>query len=92
MKIQRFNESEFNPKEKVYRVTFSGQVDVPLSVIEQTDRYQQYISDKNFRVWAGLEEYFYEAGQMHFTYELYDGAGNPIEDEEEFDKRNKYNL
>lgn len=92
MKIERFNESRFKPNEKVYRVTFSGQIDVPLSEIEQTDRYQQYKSDKDFCVLAGLEEYFYEAGQMHFNYELYDGAGNPIEDEEEFDKRNKYNL
>lgn len=92
MKIQRFNENKFNPNEKVYKVTFSGEVDIPLSTIERTDKYQQYKKDGDFAILAGLEEYFYDAGDMHFSYKLYDGAGNPIEDEELFDKTNKYNL
>lgn len=93
MKIQRFNENKFDPNEKVYRVTFSGEVDVPLSTIEETDKYQQYKEkDKNFAILAGLEEYFYEQGDMHFSYKLYDGTGNPIENEELFDNTKKYNL
>lgn len=93
MRIQRFNEGKFDPNEKVYKVTFSGKVDVPLSKIEETERYHIYKNkDKDFAILAGLEEYFYMSGDMHFDYKLYDGAGNPIEDEELFDRTKKYNL
>lgn len=93
MKIQKFNEGKFDPNEKVYRVTFSGEVDVPLSTIEEMEKYQHYEdTNRDFAILAGLEEYFYEQGNMHFSYELYDGAGNKIEDEELFDRTKKYNL
>ena len=93
MKIQRFNENKFDPNEKVYKVTFSGEIDVPLSELKQMDKYNEYkVKDKDFAIFAGLEEYFYENGDMHFSYELYDGAGNKIEDEELFDNTKKYNL
>lgn len=92
MKIKKFNE-KFSPTEKVYRVTFSGEVDVPLSRIKETEKYWQYKdSDPDFAIFAALEEYFYNSGDMHFDYKLYDGAGNPIDDEELFDKTIKYNL
>ena len=92
MKIKKFNEN-FNPYEKVYKVTFSGEAVVPLSRIKEMDKYHQYKdSDPDFAILAALEEYFYESGNMHFDYKLYDGAGNPIEDEEQFDNLIKYNL
>lgn len=93
MRIIRFNENKFDSNEKVYKVTFSGEVDIPISKIEETDRYNIYKDkDKNFAILAGLEEYFYMSGDMHFDYKLYDGAGNPIENEELFDNTKKYNL
>ena len=104
MKIRRFNESNvirkingLKPTDKVARLTFSGTLDVPLKEIEKTDYYQSYHNDKSDKhsdVSYALEEYLHTSGESSnfFTWELYDGNDNPIEDEEMFDSSLKYNI
>jgi len=104
MKIKRFNESlegSYNPADKILKVTFDGSFEVSMKRIENTNYYQNYYKvpdDRDSCIHYGIEEYINETGEgaNHYSYELYDGLGNLIEDEEEFDDQieniKKYNV
>ena len=51
-------------------------------------------SDSDSDITYSIEEYLKTSGQSanFFDWELYDGNGNPIEDEEMFDNTVKYNI
>ena len=104
MKIRRFNEANvirkingLKPTDKVVRLTFSGTLDVLLEEIEKTNYYINYIGldeDKDGVISYALEEYLYNSGESSnfYDWKLYDGNGNPIEDEKMFDTSIKYNV
>jgi hypothetical protein len=103
MKIKRFNESlnkKYNPTDKILKVTFSGSLEVPLKKIEDTEYFGRYYKGDNRSecIAYGIEEWLKESGEgaNHYQYEICDGNGNPIENEEEFDKQvermKKYNI
>ena len=110
MKIKRFDESlaiskpKYAPTDKILKVTFNGSLDVPLKKIEDTEYFNKYYntgsSERNRSecITYGIEEWLNESGEgaNHYQYELCDGNGNLIENEEEFDKQveriKKYNL
>ena len=104
MKIKRFNEAlegKYNPSEKILKITFSGTLEVPMKKIEETNYYQSYCKspeDRDMCVHYGIEEYIHETSDAanFYSYELYDGEGNLIKNEEEFDSHianiKKYNI
>ena len=109
MKIKRFNETlnkKYDPTEKILKVTFSGSLDDPLKKIEDTEYFNKYyntgsassVRNRSECITYGIEEWLNESGEgaNHYQYELCDGNGNLIENEEEFDKQveriKKYNL
>ncbi len=94
MKIKRFNESlksTYLPTDKILKVTFSGSLEVPLKKIEGTEYFNNYykVFNRSECIAYGIEEWLKDSGEgaNHYKYELYDGNGNPIKDEEEFDKQ-----
>ena len=103
MKIERFNENvlkrKWKPTDKVLRVTVKP-FEVLIDNIRDTEVYKQYAKNNNDwkkdDLFYGLEWYVYDTGNVSFEYTLYDGNGNIIEDEKEFDKYVKkiknYNL
>jgi len=105
MKIKRFNESlkgkYYKPTDKVLKVSVED-FEVLIDEIRDTTKFQEYGKSTGINNWKkeelfyGLEEWIYTAGNPVFNYQLYDGLGNPIEDEEEFDKQikdiKKYNI
>ena len=103
MKIKRFNESlegTYLPTDKILKVTFSGSLEVSLKEIEKTEYFNNYYKGDNRDecIAYGIEEYLKESGRgaNHYQYEIYDGSGNLIENEEEFDRQvgnmKKFNL
>ena len=47
---------------------------------------------KESSIMYGIEEWVYTSGNAKINWKLFDGSGNPIEDEEVFDNSIKYNL
>ena len=112
MKVLWFNEARnYKPTDKILKVSVSD-YEVSYKEIEETSAYQRsyqhnlddgvdkYQAREN-SILYGLEELIYTSGNANFNYTLVDGLGNPITDEEEFDKlvasgtiddKNKYEL
>ena len=104
MKIKRFNESlkgNWKPTDKVLVIT-TEPMEVLIDDIRKTDKFQLYGREdkddpngpddyKDERLFYGIEEWIYTSGNPSFSYKLYDGLGNIIEDEPLFDKVKKYN-
>jgi hypothetical protein len=89
MKIERFNENilsgRWKPTDKVLKVKVNHEFEVLIDDIRDTDKYQQYGRYED-DLFYGLEEWLYTSENPRFDYTLYDGNGNIIEDEDEFDK------
>jgi len=97
MKIKKFNEIYgYKPTDKLLKVTISGEFVVPLEEIIATERYKEAIEEWNVprdqAIHYGLEEYISDGNHNSIQYDLIDGNGDIIEDEELFDDKNKYNL
>jgi hypothetical protein len=106
MKINRFNESIKIATDKILKISIED-FEVNINEIEKTDRYQKefdYMYDKSGdkvrarkrAIYYGIEEWIYREGNINIKYELVDGLGNTIEDEEKFDEYvkniGKYNV
>lgn len=107
MIIKRFNEELmhpdwYKPTDKILKVSVND-FEVKLSEIEETTAYQRAY-DKNLdkgmyekrakkdAIYYGIEEWLYTTGGATIKFELVDKFDNPIEDIEQFDTTNKYNL
>ena len=100
MKIKKFesyntNFNKFDSDEKVLKITFDNVIYVKLSDIEETDKYKEFVGEgvdpKHARLY-GIEEYCYYTGVPEFDWELYDGDGNKIEDEDLYDEEKKFKI
>lgn len=100
MKIKKFNESnESNwnkPTDKILKGTINFEVDT--GSIENTGAYQREMDstgDISAARQYGIEEWIYTHG-VDMKFKLYDGLGNIIENEKEFDEKienaEKFNL
>lgn len=97
MKIKKFNESNWDkPTDKILKGTINFEIDV--KSIEGTDAYirEMYSTgDISAARCYGIEEWIYTFG-ANINFKLYDGLGNIIENEKEFDDKienaEKFNL
>jgi hypothetical protein len=103
MKILKFNENnnDDDSYKKFVKITFEGELEVPFEDIKRTEAYQNAFYKKyDNPLFYGVEGYLEQnTDNINYNYRLVDGNGNPIDDEEEFDKKvelynagKKYNI
>lgn len=109
MKIERFNENTTEATNKMLKVKVSAEFEVSVEDIEKMNNfsrhfYNVYKDNPNLNkydvrkdaFYYGIEDYIYSRGNLEISYDLVDGLGNRIEDEEKFDEYQenvkKYNL
>jgi phage-related protein len=80
------------------KIIFSGEEEIPLTSIKDTDRYKENYDSYEDReqslkdlIFYSIEDYIYNAGIGGYTYELYDKDGNLI-DLDMYLATKKYNL
>ena len=87
MKILRFNEAiNYKPTDKIIKGTLHWDFEI---FREDLDSYINTFDDLESALQVYLRD---NMSNKNFDYKLVDGNGNEIEDEEEFDDANKYNL
>jgi len=106
MKIKRFNENtENNPEDIIVRVSFDGDIVIPLKSIKETDYFERYSNDEEepreqdeyeSAIYYGVEEYMHEQGTCNYTISYQTATGEPILDLEAYEElmknTGKYNL
>jgi hypothetical protein len=107
MKIKRFNEkSETNPEDVVVRVSFDGDIVIPLKSIKKTEYFERYVGDVEddiiehdeyeSAIYYGVEEYIHTSGICNYKISYQTSDGEPILDLEAYEElmknTGKYNI
>ena len=103
MKIKRFNESlteKWNPTDKVLKVHMKYDFEINIDTLRKSPSFIEHCKEypgspddwESEDLEYVIQEWVWLEGEPTIEYQLYDGLGNKIDDEQKFDTVNKYNL
>lgn len=99
--LKTFEKNDGASYEKMVNIKIKGEINIPFEDIEDTEEYKDAINrNDEHALYYGVVGYINENPDIvNYEYDLVDGNGEPIDDEEEFDEKaklyntgKKYNL